>query len=43
MKIYDISQEVFSCQLYPGDPAPQKEMLSSMDKADTEGSKKNTK
>ena len=30
MKIYDISQEVFSCVVYPGDPAPQKETLSSM-------------
>lgn len=27
MKIYDISQEVFSCAVYPGDPAPQKQML----------------
>ena len=34
MKIYDISQEVFSCQIYPGDPAPQKEMLSSMENGD---------
>ena len=34
MKIYDISQEVFSCQLYPGDPAPQKELLSSMENGD---------
>ena len=24
MKIYDISQEVFSCKVYPGDPAPQR-------------------
>ncbi len=23
MKIHDISQEVFSCEVYPGDPAPQ--------------------
>lgn len=30
MKIYDISQEVFSCSVYPGDPAPQREILSSM-------------
>ena len=29
MKIYDISQEVFSCNVYPGDPAPQKHTLSS--------------
>jgi arylformamidase len=34
MKIYDISQEVFSCQVYPGDPAPEKKMLSSMEKGD---------
>ena len=34
MKIYDISQEVFSCQVYPGDPAPQKRVLSSMEKSD---------
>lgn len=34
MKIYDISQEVFSCQVYPGDPAPEKEMLSAMDSGD---------
>lgn len=29
MKIYDISQEVFSCSVYPGDPIPQKQMLCS--------------
>ena len=29
MKIYDISQEVFSCAIYPGDPAPQKQTLCS--------------
>ena len=34
MKIYDISQEVFSCQVYPGDPAPQRETLSAMEKGD---------
>ena len=34
MKIYDISQEIFSCQVYPGDPAPEKETLSSMDNGD---------
>ena len=28
MKIYDISQEVYSCKVYPGDPAPQKEVLA---------------
>ena len=31
MKIYDISQEVFSCTVYPGDPVPQREVLSCMD------------
>ena len=34
MKIYDISQEVFGCQVYPGDPAPERKTLSSMDKGD---------
>ena len=34
MKIYDISQEVFGCQVYPGDPAPEKKMLSSIEKGD---------
>ena len=27
MKIYDISQEVFSCAIYPGDPQPEKQVL----------------
>ncbi|MBQ6500823.1 MAG: cyclase family protein [Mogibacterium sp.] len=35
MMIYDISQEVFSCQIYPGDPAPEKTVLSSMEKGDS--------
>ena len=34
MKIYDISQEVFGCRVYPGDPAPKKEVVSSMEKGD---------
>ena len=29
MKIYDISQEVFSCHVYPGDPEPQRQVLCS--------------
>ena len=29
MKIYDISQEVFSCSVYPGDPKPEKQLLSA--------------
>ena len=27
MKIYDISQEVFSCAVYPGDPKPERQSL----------------
>ena len=27
MRIFDISQEVFSCGVYPGDPAPEKQTL----------------
>ena len=34
MKIYDISQEVFTCQVYPGDPAPSRERLCSMENGD---------
>ncbi len=34
MKIYDISQEVFSCGVYPGDPTPEKKMLMSMGKGE---------
>jgi len=35
MKIYDISQEVFGCQVYPDDPAPEKKVLKSMQKGET--------
>ena len=34
MKIYDISQEVFSCAVFPGDPAPQREVMNDMNKGD---------
>ena len=34
MKIYDISQEVFTCRVYPGDPAPEKKTLSSIKAGD---------
>ena len=34
MKIYDISQEIFNSQVYPGDPAPSKEILCSMKNGD---------
>ena len=31
MKIYDISQEVLGCTVYPGDPVPRREILQSME------------
>ena len=34
MKHYDLSQEVFSCRVYPGDPAPQFERVNSTAKGD---------
>ena len=34
MKIYDISQEVFTSVVYPGDPAPKKQFLCAMEKGD---------
>ena len=34
MKIYDISQEVFSCEVFPGDPTPQKQTVCSMKNGD---------
>lgn len=34
MKIYDISQEVFSCAVYPGNPEPEKVTLSSTAEGD---------
>lgn len=34
MKIYDISQEVFTCSVYPGDPSPQREEISSIKNGD---------
>ena len=35
MRIYDISQPVFGCVVYPGDPAPKRKVLCDMDKGDT--------
>ncbi len=32
--IYDISQEVFGCRIFPGDPAPEKTTLCSIEKGD---------
>lgn len=34
MKIYDISQEVFSCAVYPGDPAPERKTLCATEAGD---------
>ena len=34
MKVYDITQEVFSCKVYPGDPAPEKRILGSMEQGE---------
>ena len=34
MKIHDISQEVFGCEVYPGDPKPERTVLSSMKNGD---------
>ncbi|MBR2944289.1 MAG: cyclase family protein [Clostridia bacterium] len=34
MKIYDISQEVFSSDVFPGDPVPKKEMISQIENGD---------
>lgn len=31
MNIYDISQEVLSCVVFPGDPAPYREQITKMD------------
>lgn len=31
MKIYDITQELFSCEVYPGDPAPRKEIITTIE------------
>ena len=34
MKIYDISQEVFSCDIYPGDPTPEQQTIYSTAEGD---------
>ena len=34
MKVYDISQEVFSCKVFPGDPVPQGELICSLEDGD---------
>jgi arylformamidase len=30
MRIYDVTQELFGCVVFPGDPAPKRQILSSM-------------
>ncbi len=34
MKIYDISQEVFGCTVFPGDPSPKRTVKLDIDKGD---------
>ena len=34
MKIYDISQEVLGCRVYPGDPKPERQIICSMENGD---------
>ena len=31
MKLYDITQELFSCKVYPGNPKPERQTLRTMD------------
>ena len=31
MRVYDISQEVFGCRVYPGDPSPERRVLRAME------------
>lgn len=35
MRIIDISQEVLSCNIYPGDPSPKAEKLKNMDQGES--------
>ena len=34
MELFDISQEVFSCKVFPGDPCPEKETILSIKNGD---------
>lgn len=34
MRIFDISQEVFGCVVFPGDPSPQKEIMLKISEGD---------
>ena len=35
MKIYDISQEVFDCTVFPGDPQPERILMQKIESEDT--------
>ena len=35
MKIYDISQKIFGCNVYPGDPNPQYNIIKSIKEGDS--------
>lgn len=34
MKIYDISQEVFTCEVFPGDIPPSRRIINRIDAGD---------
>ena len=34
MKLYDISQEVFGCKVFPGDPSPERKVMMSISSGD---------
>ncbi len=34
MRVYDISQEVLGCAVYPGDPVPKRSILQNMEQGD---------
>ena len=34
MKIYDITQEIFTCVVFPGDPVPEREIILETAKGD---------
>ena len=34
MELFDISQEVFSCKVFPGDPSPEKEAILNIKNGD---------
>jgi arylformamidase len=34
MKIYDISQDIFNCKVYEGDPSPKKQIIKSIEGGD---------